>query len=53
MKRSRLTFALGLIALARDGLALLRHLVLGTEPAWMERVRDMVDPVHAGWGGEP
>jgi hypothetical protein len=43
MKRSRLTFALGLIALARDGLALLRHLVLGTEPAWVERMRSEIE----------
>jgi hypothetical protein len=43
MKRSRLTFALGLIALARDGLALLRHLVLGTEPAWVASIRGEIE----------
>jgi hypothetical protein len=45
MKR-RLTFVLGLVQLAIDGIAFARHIVLGTEPAWVERMRGELEDME-------
>lgn len=44
-----LVMALGVVGLAIDGVRLARHLVLGTEPAWVARVRELVNPPHFEW----